>query len=154
MIYGHSPQHRICNRKNSEPFIFTFVRNPYTRCISAFYYLKKGGSNRIDLKDSKLFIGNSNIEFFIKTKLKHVSEHQQHFRPQHYWIPDGADFIGKYESLEKDLIKLKHIIKMKDHKIPHKNKSSYDRSFQLSKDLKDIIYKLYQKDFDLFGYDR
>lgn len=152
LIYGHAPSHRICSRKNSEPFIFTFVRNPYTRTLSAYKYLVNGGKTPIDKADKKKYIDNTNFDTFVLNKLEYASKYQQHFRPHYFWLPDGADFIGYYENFQQDIEKLRQIILMKDAPIPHKNKTNYDHSYVISRDTRDIIYEIYKKDFELFSY--
>lgn len=153
LIYGHAPSHRICSRKDSQPFIFTFVRNPYTRTLSAYKYLLNGGNTQTDIEDKHKYLGNStNFNLFVKNKLEYTAKYQQHFRPQYYWLPDGADFIGYYENFQSDIEKLRKIIVMRDISIPHKNKTNYDHNYMIPKDTKDIIYNIYKKDFELFGY--
>lgn len=154
MIYNHAPAHIICTRANSQQFLFAFVRNPYSRCLSAFQYLKRGGMNGFDKNDSDRYIGNSDFENFVLHKLKYASKNQQHFRPQHYWIPDGVDFLGKYENLEEDLQKLSHIINMKNKPIPHKNQTVYNKQYNMPDQTKNMIYQIYKKDFELFNYEK
>jgi len=97
LLHGHYPLHKVCI-KQSGKFLFTFVRHPYSRCLSAFNYLKNGGRNDSDARDSKIYIGELSFEDFVLKKLELAMKQQQHFKPQNYWIPNGADFIGKYEN--------------------------------------------------------
>lgn len=152
LIYNREPEHIVCTRENSEKFLFTFVRHPYSRCISAFQFLKNGGINDIDKEDLINYIGDSNFDDFVTNKLEYASQNQQHFRPQNYWIPDGADFIGKYETFEKDIERLRSIIVMKDIPTPHENPTIYTHKYILNKSMKSIIYDIYKIDFDLFDY--
>jgi hypothetical protein len=110
--------------------------------------------NLADKKACSLYIGNSTFTDFVEKKLIKASKNQTHFRPQHYWIPEGADFIGKYENLEQDIYKLFKILKIDttNLEIPHKNKTEYCKP-NISKKHKDIIYNIYKKDFEIFGYD-
>jgi hypothetical protein len=116
--------------------------------------LKNGGISEIDKHDSKKYIGFSDFEDFILNTLEFAASQQQHFRPQHYWIPDGANFIGKFETLEKDIARLRKLIEMKYTPIPHLNSTSYDKSSDICQNLKDVIYSVYEKDFALFDYPR
>jgi hypothetical protein len=152
LIYNHFPHHKVCSRSNSEKFLFAFVRNPYSRCLSAFNYLKNGGKNEDDKNDSIKYIGDSDFNDFVLNKLEHASNFQQHFRPQIFWIPDGADFIGKYENLKEDIYKLQEIIEMKNCPIPHENKTSYSFCSEVPNHIKDNIYKVYKNDFEYFDY--
>lgn len=145
--------HNITRKKNADDFLFTFVRNPYTRCLSAYHYLKNGGNGKfLDFSDKERYIGDSDFEDFVIYKLEFAASQQQHFRPQHYWIPDGADFIGKFETFEDDVKILRDYIQLKNIPTPHLNKTNYNKNFIVSQNLEDVIYNIYEKDFALFDY--
>ena len=91
------------------------------------------------------------------------------------------DFIGKLEQIESDIITVIEKAGIKNSDLPHVNKSKgewkraigllvktpwlmkdisildqtkkkFDKGF--TNDLKDIVYQIYSKDFQYFGYDR
>lgn len=150
--YDFEYGHKKCDKKNINNFLFTFVRNPYDRFISAFFYLKKGGNgSKEDELDSKKYVRHYSISKFIRTRF-YGCLNQQHFRPQHHWIPSGADFVGKYENLKTDILNLSRVIDLKSLNIPHKNKTEY--FYELSVLEKNIIYKAYKTDFKIFNYEK
>jgi hypothetical protein len=147
------PWHTICKKDNR--FLFTFVRNPYSRCLSAFNYLKNGGDRKEDQRDSDIYIGNLSFDDFVTNKLHLALVKQTHFKPQTYWLPDGADFIGRYENLLNDINHLKTLIKMNDFvSLPHINKTKHYFYTELNNDTKEIIFSLYKHDFETFGYQK
>ena len=141
------------NFNNLDCKSFAVVRNPYTRLISAFTYLKKGGNGDIlDLQYQELLNGYNfedfvlNLNFFIK-KIVHLI-------PQHVYICNGNNILVthlcKFENLNEDLKKVDSIF----DNLPHLNKSSNDiLVHNLSFNIKIKIYLTYKKDFELFGYD-
>ena len=145
--------HNICDKKKIPEFLFAFTRNPYNRFLSAFYFLQNGGINDRDKQEYTQFIGDYSIsEFIFSDRLIYAIQNQQHFKPQHVWIPNGADFVGKVESIQQDIDKLSKIILLTSTNIPKKNITKYDHI--LTNKEKDIIYEMYSEDFLRFGYNR
>ena len=74
------------------------------------------------------------------------------------WLtnPNGkilVDFIGKFENLESDYDYICEKLNIKDHKLPHKNKSKRKNYREYYNDsTKQIIADWYKKDIDYFNY--
>jgi hypothetical protein len=152
-------------------FKFTFVRNPYDRCVSEFFYANKGHKKRditpshapwLDLKPKKDFsptaFSNHLVEYTKQTK-----RYKSHRACQSHFILDEngnslVDFIGKYENLKEDLIKILDILKINKsiEELPHryKNLVEYDKSQYLTPKNKELILNIFEKDFELFGYEK
>ena len=152
-------------KKYHEYFKFTVVRNPYDRLVSAFHFLKKGGRNPVDkawsdnnlkdIKDFKDFVYQLKDKKFAKKILN-----QQHFRPQYKYLVNSKrkidiDFIMKFENLSNDFEQLVKKINLQDKKLEHKNKSNRKlwEEYYTEDNMKEIVYSLYIKDFELF-YDK
>jgi len=143
----------------NEYFKFTFVRNPYSRCISQFNYMK----SRPDLRE---YIGMSeDCTFFNYLNLIQEKEHVQ-WMPQYRFLYDSdsnllVDYVGKLETFENSLaFVLKainfrtHIFGLKTYRLPHKNKSKSSLSTDLiTPESLDLVRNMYSKDFHYFGYD-
>jgi hypothetical protein len=143
---------------------FTTVRNPVNRLVSAYEWVKSGGTkNEIDLRaqselnkfrDFKDFV--SNIEDFL------TNDFSIHFFPMHYWIYDSdknkflINYFLKYEHLESDFKKFCNNHKIKyswDEKKRHAgpwSKNSYGDYYN-AKTL-DKVKQVYDLDFKLFSY--
>ncbi len=144
--------HKVFDRKNSNCFSFAFVRNPYQRFLSAYFFLINGGLGSKQTIEKEKYIGNSDIDEFIKTKLINSLE-QEHLTPQHHFIPDGVDYLGKVETMQEDFNKICEIIGIEPIELPHENTTpKYD--FQLTEEQKDVIYEIYKEDFIRFGYEK
>lgn len=136
-------------------YIFTFVRNPYTKFFSAWSAGVRKGKYVNDLDE------------FIKT----IDLNDTWFLPQTYYINEGAtnnkkvDFIGRYENIKKDtnfLFKKLGIY----HTLPHLNRNPiYDKHpllnqeqyyismCKINRNVKDFIKEVYKNDFKQFNYD-
>ena len=88
-------------------YSFSFVRNPWDRCLSAYYYLSKGGSrNKQDFLDREEFVINypNFHDFLVRGGLDRASEDQIHFKPQKRFLEHrNFNFIGKVENIEEDM---------------------------------------------------
>jgi hypothetical protein len=90
-------------------FKFTFVRNPWSRLASAFYFLKSGGINEFDEAfAAKQLAKYEEFEHFVLDWVNPDNVYQYyHFQPQwHYAHVNGRqfpfDFIGQFEELGRD----------------------------------------------------
>lgn len=140
-------------------FIFSFVRNPYTRILSAYNYLYNGGNMKFpDLYYKKIIdkykISNDpNINFL--AFLKDIDSHKKnivHFVPQYEFVTHDdkilAHYVGKVENYENDMKIIFPDFVNDNIKL---NKSEYVIK-GLTDEAKKMIYASYQKDFELFGY--
>lgn len=132
-------------------FIFTIVRNPYTRLVSA--YLHENRKNNTDIQFSE-FIKNSN-------------PNSLWMLPQNYFIKSdfikSISFIGKYENYKKDctvILKKIGINKNIPHlnrnpiyeKHPSLNQEKYYKHFYNEEWMKDWVREQYKDDFKIFNY--
>ena len=145
-------------------FKFTFVRNPWDRLVSAFYFLKKGGRNSVDREWAKTHLDNvTSFNEFVEQMgddLVFQSNvlNQQHFRPQIQYLKDtegvvNLDFIGKFENLEEDYSKIAEELDVKStlkeiNKGAHSHYSEY-----YTQNTKEIVNHIYGEDVELLNYD-
>lgn len=136
-------------------FIFTFVRNPFTRIASAFLHGVRDGQYK---NDFTWFLNNSNNK-------------DLWLLPQTYYVNSGKtetkqiSYIGKYENFENDLNKVLTKLNMLDTKIPHDNRNPiYDKLPNLNQEkyykeyyteewMKDWVRERYKDDFKQFNYE-
>ncbi len=139
-------------------FVFAFVRHPYTRLCSSFYYLKNGGINEYDKEFSEKYLKNY-IDFksFVLEFLNEQTIYSYiHFIPQFEFLINNKgkielDFIGRYENLNNDFAYVVKKLKLKNVQLPHLNKTG-KKDCQLTPEVKEKIYLLYKKDFALLNY--
>lgn len=148
----------------NEYYKFSFVRNPYHRFASAFFYLKKGGRNKSDRNWSDNLL--SNIKDFRGFVMALKNEEYRirvfngvHFRKQYQFVCDGSeeiivDFLGRFENLEKDFNEICGVLG-KNVVLKHENSASKKKDYMAMYDdeMKKVVYSLYKKDFDIFGYE-
>lgn len=135
--------------KNS--FKFTFVRNPYSRMVSLFFYLKKMKIVSLDLSFCEFCKRATTSQPIGLFNVKNFSQCNR----QVEWIRNTKiDFIGKFENMSQDWSKLaSHIQCYKHHPIPHKNSTNHEHySFYYDKTSLEYVNGYYKEDFQTFGY--
>ena len=138
--------------------IFTFVRNPFDRLVSAFFYLKSGGGNNMDSKFSKdNNLPDTKFTDFVKDQLRRCK--YIHFRKI---VGDlilerdlkHVDFIGKIESFNSDWELLCSKIGIPYSKIPNKNSSNHKNYREhYTDETRAIVEDYYSKDIEHFKYE-
>jgi hypothetical protein len=129
-----------------EKIKFAFVRNPYDRIVSYFYYYK--------------LWKKMSFKSFIKTYIlegKKLSV--SYWCDQHYWLANKKgriiiDHIGKFESLNKDLKKICNIIDIPVPTLPWLKKSKDRNPYKTYYDKKTakMVRDRCIRDFELFDY--
>ena len=153
-------------------FVWAFVRDPFERIVSAYEDCPEVFPYAPTFKK---FIDEIYLHRFQLAGLKYLRETnvplfgfpigRLHFQPMHLLLSDKAgslrpDFLGRYETLDADFLKLQEILGVKPEPLPHKNKRANKpkRRFSNWRELytDEILEKvsvIYQNDVALFGYD-
>ncbi|MBY0356358.1 MAG: sulfotransferase family 2 domain-containing protein [Candidatus Obscuribacterales bacterium] len=156
-------------------FKFAFVRHPWERFLSNYWYAKAEYNyfhSPSDLhKDHELLKHASLLDcaqYLIAGKLQHGASGQPpyekdpccHWSPQYKWLYDNkdqciVDWIGKVEKIETDLTELSKRLNQRIELL-HLNTSHRQHNVDWTEDNR-RAYKLvrdyYAKDFELFGYE-
>lgn len=140
-------------------FKFAFVRNPWERLVSSYFYLKQGGVHDQDQKWGNLILGKYNsFDNFVKSwvNTNNIYSHV-HFMPQYTFIcyknKIAVDFIGKLENFNLDFKYVLEKINIQTN-CQHTNRSQHRNYTDYYTDLTtEIVREVYRKDIDLFGYD-
>ncbi len=147
-------------------FKFTFVRNPWDRIFSAYNFLKNGGLNAADNRWAKMNLAKYNcFEDFVKRWVNSNNIYKYvHFVPQYHFLchPGNdkllVDFVGYYENIEEDFDLISNKLASPpnsplkyENKTHIFNKKLEYKSFYTD-ETRNIVYEVYRKDIELFGY--
>ncbi|WP_285764933.1 sulfotransferase family 2 domain-containing protein [Biformimicrobium ophioploci] len=166
-IRGQSP-FPLMSSENSCEFkdfkLFTYVRNPFSRILSAYLDKIGKGSDRhiwrpfcqqFSLPRATTKEQFSFKDFLKKIRSTHPSNLDPHFRPQFNGLLPHVlsyDFIGFLEtkgSIEEFLSS--HSVDYV-HSAPHSRGSNKKIGDYYSQEEVDLVLDIYEKDFDHFGY--
>lgn len=145
-------------------FVFTFVRNPYDRVKSWYNY-------HINTEPYKSQTLNEWIQNGCPTHWK--VQNQTNWRKENlspllqFNFVDGktkVDFVGKIENFEEDckliITKLNKLFedngleKRISYKTLQANRSTDQTKEQITDENKELIYTMFRKDFEYFGYEK
>ncbi len=146
-------------------FVFGFVRNPYDKVYSAFQERKRQWALPEDM-DFNNFVQQELTECNIRYDWNYI-----HFCPQYYFFYASgkcrADYIGRYESIDRDFVQLANIIQVETGGLLPQINQSGEKTTQANKDRRSpdslphfdeaslkIVNRLYDKDFVFFNYDK
>ena len=166
--WGEIGHHYAVHYKEADPdkfknyYSFAFVRNPFDRLVSSYFYLRNGGRNKYDSEWSNKYLSNySSFESFILS-LGDLSTQKEitdwvHFKPQYLFVCDNesniiVDFIGKYENLENDFNKVIKKLGIETSLLQENTSERKSYETYYNENTRDIVREIYQKDFELFGY--
>jgi len=144
----------------AECFKFTFVRNPWDRLVSAFFYLKNQNmmSNQRWAKEHLSRFQDFNT-FVTQWLTRDNIWSFVFFRPQYHFIccegrQPAVDFIGYYENLVPDFTVICERIKS-SAKLEEKNRNSRrgrDYREYYTDETRNLVAEIYAEDIELFGY--
>ena len=137
-------------------FKFTFVRNPWDRFLSTYFYFRaQGRGGRGDAKMGKVVNRYKSFKDFA-LNFNNIPSNKwvfPHFNEQLNWISKNHDFVGRFETLQEDFKTICDRTGIPRHQLPHENKSNhkhYTESYD--EETKQIIAEKYAKDIEYFGY--
>lgn len=156
--FGHKRAREIENLQDY--FSFTFVRNPYDKVVSSFFYWSNKGADRF-LTWKKKYSTFHDFLMYYQYSTKVEKFHFDYTNFDYITNNDGeviVDFVGKFDNIENEFIKVQKMCGIKDEKIkrlPKLNSSNHsDWRLYYTDELASIVYEKWEKDFTYFGFDK
>jgi len=126
------------NEKLKDYFIWTFVRNPYDR-FNSIAGMFSSDANKF-ARGFDVYSQN-NMVF-------------RHSRPQHIFVHDNTNFIGRFENLQEDFDILCNKLDLPITDLKKLNTSRHgDWKEEFDRDTLDFVNGYYKKDFERFNYE-
>lgn len=140
-------------------FKFAFVRNPWDRLVSTYFFLKRGGMNETD----RAWAAENVMPFvdfcdFVRHRLTSADAMTfPHLRPQCFYLADRSgniktDFVGRYENLAQDFAEVAR--RLGSHAaLPVSNTSHHEHFTEYYDNAtRAAVADVYANDIALFGY--
>lgn len=135
----------------NEYFTFSFVRHPFDRIVSEYFYLKDMGDSFVVDKTFKQFALGAPYERDLGRI--HI---WQHTRPQVDFIQyEGRlaiDYLGKFETLEQDWKNLQRFVNLPDLKSHSKKIERKSYEYYLDDEIIFHLTNAYKEDLYLYKY--
>ena len=144
----------------SNYFRFTFVRNPWDRCVSLFNYRVQKRSLYKDLCFNEFIqsLKENTFKEWYKNNYNNLKSGPVSC-PQVFFLYNEneeikMDFIGKFENLQEDFNIVCDKIGIPKQQLPHKNATKHKHYTEYYDDeTKQIVAEKYAKDIEYFGYE-
>lgn len=144
-------------------FKFSFTRNPFTRLVSAYEFVKSGGYGPKDEEFVSIVRQYQSLEDFVMHFLTpETAKPIRYFIPQYHFLCDSndrimVDYVGRFEELQKDYDyvrskigtgdPLQKLNVTKSRRLPLHKYYTGDALIQK-------VISIYEKDFELLGYSK
>ena len=145
-------------------FVFSFVRNPWDRAVSAYRFAKKGRTETMGVRNpSQYQIPEfESFERFVIEWLscRDTSQLDYIFQPQHHFVTDRhgvvmVDFLGRFENLDSDIAVVNERLG-REIVLPRINVTCRSPGYvseYKSQELIDLVGEIYQEDIHMFKYE-
>lgn len=135
-------------------FKFAFVRNPWDRAVSRYFYsIKKNDC----FNQSRVIEEDYKKDFYQFIKVFEQKGREKIYQFDFLADNNGkiqVDFIGRVETLQKDLDKVCEIISLPSIVVPHLNKTIHNNYKKYyTEESVEIVRKKFKKDIEYFGYE-
>jgi hypothetical protein len=137
-------------------FKFSFVRNPFSKCVSEYFWEINHLGEHLNFRSwVKLKLPNL-IKTSENNNIRRIR--QKHNLEQYKFLYNAqggliVDFIGKIENLQEDFNKICDEIGIPKQQLPYTNKSKHKHYTEYYDDeTKQIVAEKYAKDIEYFGY--
>lgn len=144
--------------ENGDYVMFTFVRNPWARTISAWlskfvHYHDPAHPTLPGIRDPRLSLSTTfeeYVDFICQTPDQRAD---CHFKSMHTFIPTGC-LVGKVENIKCDFSDFRKIIGIPLLPIPKRNVTSKDKPWReyYTDDLIKKVAERYARDIELYKY--
>ena len=164
-MFPHNPasvvKRNVGEKCWDEYFKYGFVRNPYDRCVS-YYFFHRSDQYRFppgkeeaykpfdvwiqERFGQHLLIKRNDTKEFGKGGFVQIKQSE--------YLDIDVDFIGRYENLQDDFDYVCGQLNIDSHKLPHYNKSKEHNHWEsyYTDELKEIVYEFFKEDFERFEY--
>lgn len=159
--------HRVYGLLHGDAYVFSFVRHPISRCLSAYYdkivrvnenpirgEIQASLGRNVDPDDAVTF-----DDFLTALEAEAPAAQNNHWRPQHINVFHGTAkhaLIGKVENFNADFARLCEESGMPRAGIGHEHKQApntlHEEILGGRSDRLRRIVKLYEADLEIFGY--
>lgn len=131
---------------------FTFVRNPYDRAVSWFFFAQA----RHWIPESVTFVEFCRRAF--ADNMEPIGLYngvgRSKYNPQIRWVEKvPLDFIGRYERLQVDLARVANMLDVRPTELPITHWTDHDHyATYYCEESADLVHRAYREDFNQLGY--
>jgi chondroitin 4-sulfotransferase 11 len=153
-----SPQHLTCallrtkmgGEKYDSYFKFTFIRNPWSRLVSEYFWRQSGPKRRVDMTFSGFTEYAAGIALGGRFYERRFDDH---FIPQIEYTRD-VNRVYRFEQFAQGVMSVAKILGLDIEEVPAKPARQHDHYWEFYDPASRArVERVYQEDIDAFGYE-
>lgn len=145
----------------NEYFKFTIVRNPFDWLFSTYKYILSNTLHPL-FESFKVMSFNDFVKYYVEYMMLNdgISLGSNKCTNLYDYVSDSKgnlllDYIGKYETINNDIVNILQSVKIKNKELPFinvtpNNDSDYRKYY--NQESRDIVEKVFSKDLEYFNY--
>ena len=157
---------RVLHPNFNKFYSFTFVRNPFDRLVSEFFYLRDRLELSDDIKGGLIYLSNysdggirgnhcMSQHKFIETNnpkiSKYIGQGLMNLLGAEFTKP--IDSVGRFENFQKDFNAICDKVGIPQQQLPHRNSTKHKHYTEYyDEETKQIVAEKYAKDIEYFAY--
>jgi hypothetical protein len=134
-------------------FKFAFVRNPWDRMVSRYFYLRRFNSRPDEAINIRGYYPPASLSFteWLTGNNRHAV-HPLDLRQQKEWLRPAVDFIGRFEDLPAAIDRINSQLGLSIH-LPHNNASEHsDYRQYYDASTRDYVSRVFAADIETWDY--
>lgn len=146
----------------NEYYTFSFIRNPWDRCVSAYFWIRKNRGIGLGVPAVRTLFHNVNMyhssfDQFVRSDEFRALTKQRYLAPMVDFLTDEngelmVDYVGRLEDFAAEIARIPPLSGASANLCSNTSKRKKDFWSYYDDETKEIVAEIYKADIEMFGY--